>query len=66
MYASKPCDVCLACGNTRAKDPQASFHRFPADPEKNVWLREFQLAECQIKSHSRMCAMQAPDWDHIL
>ena len=31
--SSRPGYVCVACGNTRAKDPSVSMHRFPKEKQ---------------------------------
>ena len=50
-------ETCILCGNTRKKEPQLSYHRFPTNPEKRaLWLQEFELSEHQLKSHSRVCS----------
>ena len=50
-------ETCLLCGNTRKKQPQLSYHRFPTNKEKRaLWLKEFKLSEEQLRSHSRVCS----------
>ena len=55
---------CLVCGNSQPKDPNASFHRFPADPRRRaIWLRVFDLKEGDIKPHHRVCSRHFPNSD---
>ena len=50
-------DACVLCGNSRQKQPQLSYHRFPSNPEKRaLWLRIFQLTEDQLKPSWRVCS----------
>ena len=57
-----PGDACIECGNTRKKEPQLSYHRFPSNPERRaLWLNVFQLTEEQIWPHSRVCCRHFPD-----
>ena len=43
------------CGNTQAKDPTVSFHRFPSDPAVRLnWLRVFNLKMSDLKPSSRV------------
>lgn len=59
-----PGDTCVVCGNTRGKDPNVSFHRFPTDPaRREVWLRVFQLEQSQVKAHFRVCSRHFPAGD---
>ena len=56
-----PGDSCIVCGNSRAKTPQLSFHRFPSDPQRrSEWLEVFQLREDQVKPHHRVCSRHFP------
>ena len=42
-------DRCIVCGSSRAKDPDASFHRFPSDlGKKQLWIEEFGLIEGSV------------------
>ena len=59
-----PGDTCIVCGNTRARDPEASFHRFPSNQaRRQVWLRVFQLTNEQLKDHDRVCSRHFPGAD---
>ena len=59
-----PGDTCLVCKNSRAKDPNISFRRFPADPVvRGRWLRVFELEESQVKSYSKVCSRHFPGGD---
>ena len=62
-YSAMPGDYCIVCGNTPAKDPDMSFHRFPlkGDPKRKVWLCEFGLDDDQVKSYSQICLSHFPD-----
>ena len=52
-----PGDRCIVCGNSRAKDLSASFHRFPSDlSKKQLWIQEFGLLEGTVKPFSRVCS----------
>ena len=52
-----PGDRCIVCGNSRTKDPDASFHRFPSDlSKKQLWIAEFGLLEESVKPFSRVCS----------
>ena len=43
------------CGNTRKKEPQLYYHRFPVNRQKRaLWLKEFKLTEDPLKSYSQI------------
>ena len=56
-------DTCLVCRNNRSNNPGTSFHRFPSDSERSVWLSVFQLSESDVKSYSQVCSRHFPDGD---
>ena len=59
-----PGDRCVVCKNSRIKDPDASFHRFPVDPTRRAtWLRELHLEEHQAKPHAKVCCRHFPGGD---
>lgn len=59
-----PGDSCVVCGNSRAKAPELSYHRFPSDQDKRaLWLQVFQIAEEQLKAHHRVCSRHFRDGD---
>ena len=52
-----PGDRCIVCRSSRAKDSNASFHRFPSDlTKKQLWTEEFGLIEGSIKPFSGVCS----------
>ena len=52
-----PGDRCIVCRSSRAKDPDASFHRFPSDlSKKQLWIEEFGLIEGSVKTFNRVCS----------
>ena len=59
-----PGDICVVCGNCRAKEPQLSYLRFPSNVDKwALWLQAFQLTEEQLKSYYRDFSRYFPDAD---
>ncbi len=55
---------CLVCGNTQAKNPSVSFHRFPRDPAvRKVWLNTLGVQENALKPSSRVCSRHFPEGD---
>ena len=55
---------CIVCGNSYAKDPGISLHRFPSEPAKRaIWLRVFSMQETEIKYHHRVCSRHFPNAD---
>ena len=59
-----PGDVCVVCGNTRAKDPSVSMHRFPKDKTKRLcWLMALGLKDDDVGSHQRVCCRHFPEGD---
>ncbi len=59
-----PGQRCLVCGNTQAKDPSVSFHRFPRDPAvRRVWLNTLGVQENELKPSSRVCSRHFPEGD---
>lgn len=64
IASTMPGYSCVVCGNTSAKDKNASLHRFPSVPEKRSrWLEAFQISEDLIRSHSRVCCRHFRDGD---
>ena len=56
--------TCVACGNTRVKDPSASMHRFPQDSTKRLrWLKALGLKDGDVLSHHRVCSRHFPEGD---
>ena len=52
------------CGNTRAKDPSVSLHRFPKEKTKRQrWLQALGLKDDDIGSHDRVCSRHFPEGD---
>lgn len=50
-------DRCVVCGNSKAKDPNISMHRFPAgEMKRKRWIEIMGLAEGKVKQHSRICS----------
>ena len=50
-------DRCVVCGNSKAKYPNISMHRFPAgEMKRKRWIEIMGLAEG--KQHSRICSRQ--------
>ena len=48
-------DRCVVCGNSKAKDPNISMHRFPAgEMKRKRWIEIMGLAEGKVKQHSRI------------
>ena len=61
-----PGDRCIVCGSSRAKDPDASFHRFPSDLSKTkLWIEEFGLIEGSVKTFSRVCSRHFRNGDPV-
>ena len=57
-------DTCFVCGNTKAKDPSVSFHRFPMDPERrSKWITYLHLKESAVKDFHRVCSRHFPNGD---
>ena len=55
---------CVLCGSTRATDPGASFHRFPADKTARArWIANLQLGADAVKPYSRLCSRHFPGGD---
>ena len=49
-------------GNTKAKDPNVTFHRIPKEPEKRtLWIKCFDLVEEDIKESIRVCCRHYPN-----
>ena len=46
-----PGDRCVVCGNSRAKDPSASFYRV-----RKEWISELGLTVDCIKTFTRVCS----------
>ena len=56
--------TCVVCGNTKAKDSSASFHRLPKDPKRRtLWLEVLDIREEVIKESTRVCCRHFPDGD---
>ena len=52
------------CGNTRAKDPSVSMHRFPAEKtKKQRWLNALGLKDDDVGSYHRVCSRHFPEGD---
>ena len=52
-----PGDVCVVCGNSRAKDRSVSMHRFPRGPtRRKQWLKALKVDEKDVKDHHRVCS----------
>lgn len=59
-----PGDTCIMCGNTRAKDPSVSMHRFPMEnTKKQRWLKALGLQDDEVGSHHRVCSRHFPEGD---
>ena len=59
-----PGDTCIVCGNTRAKDPSVSMHRFPTErTKKQRWLKALKLTDDDVASHHRICSRHFPEGD---
>ena len=44
---------CIVCGKTHKNEPKLASHCFHKDAEKcGKWVKEFELSENQVKSHS--------------
>ena len=59
-----PGDTCIVCGNTRAKDPSVSMHRFPQDKTKRLrwtWLQTLGLKDDHVRRHHRVCSRHFPE-----
>lgn len=57
-----PGDACIVCGNTRAKDPSVSMHRFPKEEtKKQRWLKALELND--VSNHARICSRHFPEGD---
>ena len=55
---------CCVCGNRQARDPAASFHRFPRDTvRRTLWLEVFGLTEGDLKPSTRVCSRHFPEGD---
>ena len=55
--AKMPGDVCVVCGNTRAKDIGISMHRITRNPTKREkWLDVLGLDEGDIRDYHRVCS----------
>ncbi len=64
LTLNMPGDMCIVCKNSRVKDPNVSFHRFPVEPAlRGKWLRVFKLEESQVKSYSKVCCRHFPGGD---
>ena len=65
MFLKYVCqEIRALCKHLRAKDPNISFHRFPADPVvRGRRLRVFELEESQVKSYSKVCSRHFPGGD---
>ena len=52
-----PGDRCTVCGNTKATDPSASFHRIPKDLiRRATWTEALQLRKETFGSSTRVCS----------
>lgn len=52
---------CCVCGNSKAKDPDDTFHRIPKEPERRaLWIKCFDLKEEDIKESARVCCRHFP------
>ena len=57
-----PGDICVVCGNTRAKDKSVSMHHFPQDKAKRQrWIEALGLQDIVIKDH--LCSRHFPNAD---
>ena len=56
--------TCIVCGNTKAKDSSASFHRLPKDPKRRtLWLEVLDIHEEDINEGTRVCCRHFLDGD---
>ena len=51
------------CGSTKTGDPSASFHRFPKDARRAIWLSVFDIAEEALRPSTRVCSRHFPGGD---
>ena len=59
-----PGDVCVVCGNSRAKDRSVSMHRFPrGHTRRKQWLKALKIDENNVKDHHRVCSRHFPNAD---
>ena len=60
--STMPGYFCIVCGNSRSKQPQLRYHRFPSELRKRaLWLQAFSLAEDEVKHHYRVCSRNFQD-----
>ena len=56
--------TCVVYGNSKAKDPNVTFHRIPKDAKRRArWLEVFDICEEVIKESTRVCCRHFPDGD---
>ena len=59
-----PGDVCIVCGNNRAKDNSISLHRIPRNPSKRErWIAGLGLDEAGLRDYHRVCSRHFPNAD---
>ena len=58
-----PGQKCTVCGSTKTGDPSASFHRFPKDARRAIWLSVFDIAEEALRPSTRVCSRHFPGGD---
>ena len=54
------------CGSTKIGDPSASFHRFPKDARRAIWLYActvFNIAKEALRPSTRVCSRHFPGGD---
>ena len=57
-------DTCVICGNTKARDPNVTFHRILRDAGRRVqWLEVFDICEDVLKESARDCCQHIPGGD---
>ena len=57
-----PGDRCVVCGNSKAKDPSISMHRFPSDAKKKQrWCEIFDMSYDDVKAYHRVCSRHFKD-----
>ena len=53
----------VVCGNTKAKDPNVTFHRIPKETDRGArWLEVFGICDV-VKESTRVCCRHFPDGD---